>query len=51
MEGLHVFISPISGQMEHIRPVCKEEGTKTSQRHLELPHLSLTDPDGEAAHI
>lgn len=51
MAALQISVSPASGQMGHIRPVCAGEGTKTSQRHLELPHLSLTDPGGEPVHI
>lgn len=51
MEALQLSVSPASGQMGHIRPVCTQEETKTSQRHLELPHLSLTDPGGEPVHI
>lgn len=50
-EALQISVSPASGQMGHIRPVCAGEWTKTSQRHLELPHLSLTDPGGEPVHI
>lgn len=36
MEGLHVFISPISGQMGHIRPVCKKG------RDKDIPKASWT---------
>lgn len=50
-EALQISVSPASGQMGHIRPECTGKGMKTSQRHLELPHLSLTDAGGEPVHI
>lgn len=50
-EALQISVSPASGQMGHIRPECTGKGMKTSQRHLERPHLSLTDAGGEPVHI